>query len=154
MNLKTHYSSFLRGLIGCFLLLGLACSPALVLADLPPRPPHVFQPAPGTGVTVTTQEGLTGGGYIRLTVDPAQLKLWSVVQWQDSGGNWHDVEAWRGVIDQSQQIWWVAEKDFGTGPFRWVIYRDSHGEILAQSQQFFLPATHNQLIDVIISSGS
>lgn len=154
MNLKTHYRSFLQGLIGCFIFLALACAPVLVLADLPPRPPHVSQPVPGAGVTVTTQEGLIGGGYIRLTVSPAQSKLWSVVQWQDAGGNWHDVEAWRGVIDQSQQMWWVAEKDFGTGPFRWVIYRDSGGEILAQSQQFFLPAANNQLIDVVISSGS
>jgi hypothetical protein len=43
-------------------------------------------------------------------------------------GNWHDVEAW-----------WVAAKDFGTGPFRWVIYRGQAGELLAISQAFYLP---------------
>jgi hypothetical protein len=61
------------------------------------------------------------GTYIEL-VAPGQAGAWSVVQWQDSVGNWHDVEGWRGTLDSQGVIrWWVDAKDFGTGPFRWVI---------------------------------
>jgi hypothetical protein len=61
------------------------------------------------------------GTHIELVV-PEHAGAWSVVQWQDSAGNWHDAEGWRGTLDSSGYIcWWVAAKDFGTGPFRWVI---------------------------------
>jgi len=61
------------------------------------------------------------GTYIEL-VAPAHAGAWSVVQWQDSAGNWHDVEGWRGTLDnRGVRRWWVAAKDFGTGPFRWVV---------------------------------
>ncbi len=61
------------------------------------------------------------GTHIEL-VAPEHAGAWSVVQWQDSAGNWHDVEGWRGTLDSQGYIrWWVDAKDFGTGPFRWVI---------------------------------
>ena len=67
-----------------------------------------------------------------------------MVQWQDLLGRWHDVEGWRGTLDQAAEdvgsmVWWVAQKDLSTGPFRWRVYRGQDGEFLAGSEPFTLP---------------
>jgi hypothetical protein len=94
--------------------LGLIPTPALAESGLPDRNP----PAANDG---ERDDRGPVGTYIELAA-PEHAGAWSVVQWQDVNGNWHDVEGWRGTLDSSGYIrWWVAARDFGTGPFRWVI---------------------------------
>jgi hypothetical protein len=78
------------------------------------------------------------GAYIELHLQSAPAGLWAIVQWQDSAGAWQDVEGWHGTLDASgSRRWWVAAKDFGTGPFRWVIVQGD--ELLTASDPFYLP---------------
>jgi hypothetical protein len=80
------------------------------------------------------------GSYIELHVRPAQAGLWTIVQWQDSAGDWHDIEGWSGTLDEgSKRVWWVAPAAFGTGPFRWTVYQSQGGQLLATSESFYLP---------------
>jgi len=95
--------------------LGLITVPALANGELPDRNPP--PPADDGG----RDDSGPLGTHIELAA-PEHAGAWSVVQWQDVNGNWHDVEGWRGTLDSHGYIrWWVAAKDFGTGPFRWVI---------------------------------
>jgi hypothetical protein len=75
---------------------------------------------------------------------------WTAVEWQDGEGNWHTVEGWQGNFDHALpegdrhfglKTWWVAPRDLGTGPFRWVVYAEGGGAYLARSEAFALPAT-------------
>jgi hypothetical protein len=70
--------------------------------------------------------------------------VWSVVQWQDAAGEWHNVEGWQGTFDVvvgtvGIKTWWVAPRDLAKGPFRWVIYQERDGAWLAASDTFYLP---------------
>jgi hypothetical protein len=87
-------------------------------------------------------------------------ELWTVVQWQDEKGVWHDVEGWQGAPDSlivkdkvitGKKTWWVAKKDLGTGPFRWRVYHSKGSWPLATSAVFDLPATIGQKVVVKIS---
>lgn len=78
-------------------------------------------------------------GSIVLKVQPPLESLQSVVQWQDSQGDWHDVDGWRGSVDNGTTVWWVEEKDFETGPFRWALYEKTEGKVIAVSHSFYLP---------------
>ena len=92
------------------------------------------------------------GTYIELQTQPAVSGLWAVIQWQDQQGDWHNVEGWQGAVDENgAQRWWVDQKDFATGPFRWVISQDGNGTVLSASDVFNLPAGANQNLLVIIS---
>lgn len=89
------------------------------------------------------------GAFIELHPQTASTDLWAVVQWQDSTGTWHEVEGWRGALTaDGYQQWWVAAKDFGAGPFRWVITPDSNGSPLAISLPFKLPIQANQILQI------
>lgn len=119
-------------------------TPSSVHADLPPRdtvtpiptPTDVVTPAPSP----STREPKTPVATILLSVEPADKGLSSVVQWQDAQGDWHDVESWRGDIVNGRTIWWVTEKDWGTGPFRWAVFAQTDGILLATSEPFYLPS--------------
>lgn len=119
-----------------------------------PRPP---QPPPA-------------GGFIELRVGltPSVLwqtihwqDLWTVVQWKDAWGSWHDVEGWRGELDDAvigeggkvvgEKTWWVARSDLGKGPFRWLIYRGEGGRVLAISEPFYLPGTPGKRVMVEVA---
>ena len=75
--------------------------------------------------------------------------LWTVVQWQDDRGVWHDVEGWQGSLDEAvtgedgtvvgHKTWWVAHDDLGKGPFRWQVRRDKQGAPIGTSETFDLP---------------
>jgi hypothetical protein len=88
-------------------------------------------------------------------------ELWTIVQWQDNEGRWHDVEGWQGTLDSitvaddgkvtGKKTWWVGEKDLGTGPFRWRVYRGKGSWLLATSAPFDLPAAIGQKIVVEVS---
>lgn len=90
--------------------------------------------------------------YIELYVQPAPAGAWSVVQWQDSAGNWHDVEGWRGSLaDSGIQRWVVEAKDFNTGPFRWVVTQGPSGSVAGGSSAFNLPAGANETVQVRVT---
>jgi len=44
----------------------------------------------------------------------------------------------------------VAQKDFGTGPFRWAVYQSAGGEITAISEAFHLPTDANQTLNITV----
>lgn len=114
---------------------------------LPPRatPPATPTPLPEQGA------GLVGATIELRPTSPLPGASWSVVQWQDAQGGWHDVEGWRGTLEHNRQRWWVAPKDFNTGPFRWQLYGSRGGTLLASSAPFNLPATHGQLLIITLA---
>lgn len=149
------------------LLLVVAALPAWVQAqsnNLPPRPPTatpIITPIPPSEKTERRpQPAHPAGAWIELHCQlPAgnlsvhSSELWTAVQWQDSGGRWHDVKGWRGNLGKvvngvGMKVWWVAEKDFGTGPFRWVVRRERDGERLAESEPFHLPKADGETMRV------
>jgi hypothetical protein len=132
-------------------------------AALPPRP--TAQPTATAQATATVEARAKArpqvGAQIKLQVQfPAGWPwasahwqdLWTVVQWQDAWGDWHTVEGWQGELDgvaiddagvvSGHKTWWVAEKDFGTGPFRWMVSQGKGGPLLAASQPFDLPSVN------------
>ena len=101
---------------------------------LPPRPDPTSTPRPTKAIA-----------KIKLSVIGATDSYYTVVQWLDALGGWHDVQGWRGRLDEyDRKLWVVERKDFGTGPFRWALYDDPGSELLATSESFFLPAGRNQ----------
>jgi len=143
------------------------------LADLPPRktaqPTPIPTPKPPAGPAAKTAPA---GGAIELSLRFPQTwpwdeahwqQAWTVVQWQDLDGDWHEVEGWRGTLDSitvdeggaavGRKAWWVAEDDLGTGPFRWLIYRDEGGRSLAASEPFHLPSFNKETVTVELTLG-
>ncbi len=113
--------------------------PAQASPGLPPR----GQPPANDPPQKETQESDDDpvGAFIELNVYPAEEGLWAGVQWQDQQENWHEVEGWQGVVaDNGSQRWWVAQKDFKTGPFRWMVRQGRAGPIQGISEPFTLPA--------------
>lgn len=112
-------------------------------------PPRHLAPTPGP----------KAGAYIRLNVaapgGAADLTTaWTLVQWQDRQGVWHDIDGWRGLLDDpgsTSKTWWVSDSDFGKGPFRWVVRRGSDGADLGASAGFSLPTDSYQLLDVAVT---
>jgi hypothetical protein len=88
-------------------------------------------------------------------------ELWTTVQWQDGRGVWHDVEGWRGGLDEivrgqdgeasGRKVWWVAEANLGQGPFRWQITRGAGGTLLGSSAAFALPSVDGAVVTVEIA---
>ena len=144
--------------VSIFVLVVLAWATPDTVAQGPPLP---------TPTNVSSGGGSGGGGsdnddddddhrpigaYIALQVQPASSELWTVVQWQDSAGGWHDVEGWRGTLDSSgYRRWWVAAKDFNTGPFWWVVKRGANGPVVGTSDPFTLPGQANSTLQVSVS---
>lgn len=78
---------------------------------------------------------------------------WSTVQWQDVNGDWQNVGGWSGTLDEwGTRRWWVAAKDFGTGPFRWVVGAPSSPAPVMISEPFYLPAVGAETVLVSISA--
>ncbi len=114
--------------------------------NLPPRP-TMLPPSPGDAQK-------TAGALIVLqatfderwaTSGLAWQDLWTVVQWQDAAGVWHNVDGWQGTLDKvadgvGWKAWWLPEELAGKGPFRWVVYRSRGGSALVTSETFSLPS--------------
>jgi hypothetical protein len=126
----------------------LACVVTLAVSLLwTARPVLALPPRPEPG----SEPKSVRGGAIELHVDPFEPGRAAVVQWQDGLGVWHDVDGWRGEMEEKRVTWWVAPKDFDTGPFRWVVYRFADGEVLATSESFNLPRGNGHVIRVGVS---
>lgn len=156
----------LRWLLGFgFAIVITLCFSDLAVADPPPHlsgrptpPPAITEtPSPSTPPTPienppvgrTNSVGKRGIATLVLyVISDENEKLWSVVQWQDALGNWHDVSGWIGKVVNGRTIWWVEEKDFGTGPFRWVVYQQNLDTLFAASESFYLPNSAKQLLVV------
>lgn len=116
---------------------------------LPPRDPPTPTPSPDKD---RGGKDKPVGAYIELQTQIASTGAWSVVQWQDNAGGWHDVEGWRGPLaDGNNRRWWVAAKDFGKGPFRWVVTQGLGGQELGASAPFKLPSGANETLQVVVS---
>ncbi len=102
-----------------------------ITAALPPRP------------TVEPTKTKQPGAYIQLQLSGAVVGtegVWTIVQWVDNFGEWHDVTGWQGTVElDNTQTWWVAPDDMGSGPFRWRVLSSPTGSVLATSDEFMLP---------------
>lgn len=135
------------------LLLLLSLSWQVQAGPLPPRdPPPTFTPAPTVETRRDDNDRQPEGAYIEM--EAGATTLWTVVQWQDDLGGWHDVEGWRGSLNQrGNKRWWVAPRDFNSGPFRWVIFSSPDGAVLAESPSFYLPKAAGEIIKTDVSLG-
>lgn len=111
---------------------------------LPPRDTPTPQPG-HEGKRDKT--GPPAGAYIELIAPDLPVGAWATVQWQDSSGGWHDVQSWQGVLDNSSR-WWVHPKDFGTGPFRWLVTQGAGGPPVGTIAPFTLPGGAGQDVRV------
>ncbi len=120
-----------------------------------PAPPHPPRPAP-PGATIELQAHFPA----TWPWDEAHWQsVWTVVQWQDGLGEWHDVEGWQGTPDDvtvdggevtARKRWWVAEADLGKGPFRWVACAGRGGRRLGTSKLFDLPGSVGAVTTVAV----
>lgn len=126
-------------LVSFCLVLALALSavtPQVVAAQEPPSRPDIPHGRPQPAPAPNGGSGDSATGRIVLSTQPG---AWTVVQWQDGRGQWHDVEGWRGQASGGTIAWTVEEKDFGSGPFHWVAYQPQAGRIIGASYPFYLP---------------
>ena len=135
---------------------------ATATSDLPPRPPVTAT------VTPPDEEAAANGGRIQLQAQFSQSwpwddvhwqSLWTVIQWYDPAGNWHNVDGWQGSLDTieqqeagwvGQKTWWAGEEILGAGPFRWLVYGQD-GQLLATSDNFALPDVPGSTITVAVT---
>lgn len=89
--------------------------------------PTVLPEATNTHIALQTPDGWAG--------------KWTVVQWQDGLGTWHDVEGWMGEIsNENLVVWTVLPTEQGSGPFRWLVYTAPEGDLLSCSDPFYAPS--------------
>jgi hypothetical protein len=94
--------------------------------------------------------------HIRLTVLTPSDAIWNdvggktvaVVERQDGAGVWRAVQNWARVPN-GPITWAVARKDYGSSPFRWVIYAGATP--LGVSRPFRLPTGDGHMTDVVVS---
>ena len=154
-------------IFSCVVLL-MILPPGHALSDLPPRP--TAEPTGTPTVNPTASPAPTSrprGASIRLEATfPATWPWsevhwqtpWTAVEWQDAQGDWHLVEGWQGQFDTVEvtesvvgvKPWWLAPDLYGAGPFRWVVYAERGGDILARSAPFTLPGAGGQTTSVVV----
>jgi len=120
---------------------------------LPTRPEDAPPPPPGDGDD-DDKDDMPDGAHIVLHVPSAPAGVWTIVQWRDSAGGWHDIDGWQGTLDEGdQKMWWLAPDLFGKGPFRWLVYQGERGRLLATSDSFYLPdsAGEKRRVEVSLS---
>lgn len=87
-----------------------------------------------------------GHATITLYAPGAPATAWASVQWQDRNGTWRDVQGWQAALEVGDgqaaipfKQWAVYPRDYGRGPFRWVVTQGQGGPAWATSGNFFLP---------------
>ena len=133
--------------VACMLFCMVFLSSFEAVLALPPRP----SPEPEATSTPQPRSDVDGAAIL-LHVEPAPTSatmLYAIVQWQDGLEAWHDVGGWAGMLEEQEVLWQVHKKDFGTGPFRWVIYQGD--ELVVASEPFYLPAGTRQIVRVVVS---
>jgi len=116
--------------------------------NLPPRKPQPAAQPPDDD----DKDPTPNGAHIVLHVSSAPAGVWTIVQWQDTAGGWHDVESWSGALDDGiHKTWWLAPDLFGKGPFRWLVYQGERGKLVATSDPFYLPGTEGEKLRVEVS---
>lgn len=119
-------------------------------AAMPPRPPRPTSPPAAASPDRTL---IVLSLSLPAEATPATWQeLWTVVQWQDAMGEWHDVEGWRGTLDEvalgiGKKCWVVDDKDLGDGPFVWLVYARPGGALVAASFPFYLPSTPGDIFE-------
>jgi len=142
MNHRKRQTVFWLAVFILINLLLLAWPPLLTQAGSAGLPSRAM-PAP---------QPLDDGAYIVLQVQSAPAGVWTIVQWQDSAGGWHDIEGWQGTLDEDdRKVWWVARDAFDKGPFRWAVYQGQRGQLLATSAWFYLPASAGETVKLEVS---
>lgn len=122
-------------------------------AASPSMPPRPSTPTP-TLVPPPTRSVFTSvsGAFIHIQVVNGNRQTFTMLQWQDGEGNWHDVDGWRGTLEDGVwKRWWLPSYLFGKGPFRWLVYEHSGGELLAVSRSFDLPTLPGQVVSVLVT---
>jgi hypothetical protein len=156
----TRVSRFSLGFLSIFgisiIMLAVVMSPMNVAAQ--PNAPLALPTRPPTPTPILRQARDGARIELRVTCEPNCASLpsggiWTVVQWQDAWGAWHDVEGWRGALDDflngvAVKSWWVYNADLGKGPFRWQICHDECNKPLGVSASFNLPDDPNQVLIV------
>jgi len=158
---KTHTIDRLRHRsLSTLIFLAFMLTPVVAISaqsehpHLPPRP----QPAPTPTEPRPNDADDTGaprGARIELLPIPPLPNLWTEVEWQDGEGQWHTVPGWRGSYNRTGRVsWFVDQKDFGKGPFRWVVTETEDGEIVGSSEPFYLPGSADEVlrVEVVVSS--
>lgn len=136
-------------MVGLLLLSGLPLSTqAGPLGDLPGRDTPTPAPQKGGG---DGGSGFPPVAWIELSLQGAKPGLWSVVQWQDTAGGWHDVDGWGAAAGSGVLVWGVFPSEFGKGPFRWAIYEGPGGKLSKSSMSFNLPAKSGEVVRVSVS---
>jgi len=136
-------------------------APLEPVSTLPPRPglpTATPTPLPTSTPAPVSPSLPLSKGYILLHVANHTAVTWSVVQWQDGLGDWHEVEGWQGELDaldnvqpeRQWKVWGVAFENFGQGPFRWVVY-SATGDVLGVSSNFDLPRAQSDWVAVEIT---
>jgi hypothetical protein len=105
--------------------------------------------APGTPL----MDQLGEDGVIAATVINPPANAWIGVQWGDpTGTQWTMIDTWLNPLEQAtwgRVSYGVEPKDFGTGPYRWVVYDNNPaqgGKLWGVSTPFFFPrAAHDWL---------
>jgi hypothetical protein len=130
--------------VACLMGLLLVALPVQADGGLPPR--ETPTPVPSGAAK---GDDAPVGARIELRATGAPGGAWAGVQWQDSIGGWRDVEGWQGSLSvHGCQSWWVAARDFGCGPFRWVVLEGPGGALLASSAPFDLPGASGEVLVV------
>lgn len=136
----TFYVAIILLAIGLAALVGQA--PPVQAGSLPPRDTPTPRP---DNDDKRDKEGPLAGAFIELAAPAGTAGAWAMVQWQDSSGGWHDVEGWQGQASNSSR-WWVHPKDFGSGPFRWLVTQGPGGPPVGTSAPFTLPGGAGQVV--------
>jgi len=151
-------------------IIAVACASVGIVSSLAPA--HALPPRSPTPTVaeVVPARSTPDRGSIELRVrfpdglpgrESPWQELWTAVEWQDPHtGTWREVESWQGTLDgvrgegdavAGHKTWWVARRDRGTGPFRWLVYRGRGGPLVATSAPFDLPAGAGQTVVVEVT---
>lgn len=126
-------------------------------SDLPPRPIPPAEPASIEPVEPAPEnERLPKNEGAKIVLHlPAEAYTWTLVQWQDAAGRWHNVDGWRGYPTWDEQNqkwvveWWIARENFSEGPFRWIGTADeTQQRRLFTTATFILPEQTGQIVYV------